>query len=306
MAAPPPVVAGAAPLIRDVTVTPGMCGYNSLFVGQIGDWTWHTVSELCGIDAFNARDESGAPTYLAFYYFHVQGSDAMHLRRFTFGERLRVLSASYGYGRESVLTLHRIALADGPAANEIDPVEFYEHPRADCMYVETFNRWITRGVARSNRDLVRSAPVDFRYEHLPTLPDQYSPRAVYHRGRTARTFDHGDGHVIVDRHTTRYRIDPTCDLNGVGLVYFAAYFSIVDTAVWRLWQVLGRDDHDYLGMRVTDERLCYLGNMEAGAEVDLTARLRRRPDGAEVVDVVIEELGTRRLIAVATLQVGAA
>lgn len=298
----------AAPVIRDVTVTPAMCGHNSLFVGQIGDWTWHTVSALCGTDAFNARDETGAPTYLAFYYFHVRGSTTMHLGRFTFGDRLRVLSASYDYGSESVLTLHRIAWSDGPAAGarEIDPEEFYDRPRDDCLYVEAFNRWVTRSVARSNRDLVRSTPVDFRHEHLPTLPDRYSPRAVYHRARTARTFDEGGGEVVVERHATTYRVDPTRDLNGVGLVYFAAYFSIVDTAVWRLWQALGRDDNDYLRLQVIDERLCYLGNVDAGTVLDLTARMRRRPDGVEVVDVLIDEHGTERPLAVATLQVGAA
>src|SRR4051794_20156326 len=167
MPAPPPVVT-TAPLVRDVTVTPAMCGYNSLFVGQVGDWTWQTVSELCGTDAFTARDETGAPTYLAFYYFHVRGSHDMHLRRLTFGDRLRVLSASYGYGSESVLTLHRIALAGAPEAGaaELDPMEFFERPLPGCLYVETFNRWVTRSVARSNRDLVRSAPADFRHEHL--------------------------------------------------------------------------------------------------------------------------------------------
>ncbi|MGC4806661.1 LnmK family bifunctional acyltransferase/decarboxylase [Micromonospora sp. DT233] len=323
MAAPPPVMTGATPLVRDITVTPAMCGYNSLFVGQVGDWTWQTVSELCGTDAFTARDETGAPTYLAFYYYHLRGSAEMHLRRFTFGDRLRVLSAAYGYGSESVLTLHRIAMADTPAARarELDPVEFYERPRADCLYVETFNRWVTRSVARSNRDLVRSTPVDFRHEHLPTLPERYSPRAVYHRARTARTFDEdfggasgggevgggaGGGELVVDGHRSTYRVDPTRDLNGVGLVYFAAYFSIVDAAVWRLWQFLGRGEDDYLAMRITDERLCYLGNADAGTTLGLTSRLRRRPSGAEVVDVVVEEHGTGRLIAVATLQVGAA
>ncbi|WP_433618266.1 LnmK family bifunctional acyltransferase/decarboxylase [Dactylosporangium sp. CA-139114] len=295
-------------LLRDITVTPAMCGHNSLFVGQVGDWTWQTVSELCGTDAFTARDETGAPTYLAFYYYHLRGSREMHLRRFTFGDRLRVLSACYGYGSESVLTLHRIALAGDPAAEaeKLDPVEFYERPHAGCLYVETFNRWVTRSAQRSNRDLVRSAPVDFRHEHLPILPERYSPRAVYHRARTARTFDEGPAEVVVDGHTTTYRLDPTRDLNGVGLVYFAAYFSIVDTAVWRLWQLLGRDEEQYLRLRLTDERVCYLGNADAGTVLTLTARLRRHADGAEVVDVVIEEQDTARLIAVATLQVGAA
>ena len=93
---------------RLVTIKPGMCGHNSLFYGQLGDWTWETVSELCDTDAFNAYNAAGQPTYLSFYYFHVRAGDALHPRSLSFGHRVEVVSRVFGFGSESVLTLHRL------------------------------------------------------------------------------------------------------------------------------------------------------------------------------------------------------
>ena len=84
----------AKSVYRRVTVKPAMSGHNSLFVGQIGDWTWDTVTALCGTNVFTATNASGAPTYLAFYYFHLRGSPVLHSAGLTFGDRLEVVSTA--------------------------------------------------------------------------------------------------------------------------------------------------------------------------------------------------------------------
>jgi probable biosynthetic protein (TIGR04098 family) len=300
----PPPPQAAAPKTRRVVVTPAMCGYNSLLVGQIGDWTWDAVSEVCGTDVLRARSASGAPSYLSFYYYRVRGSRRFHLRTPTFGDRLQVTSRVFGWGSESVMTLHRVAFA--PDGSGLDVDDFYAFDRDDCLYVENLNRWISRSDEASNRFLVPAAPPDFSQHHLPRLPDRLSPRAACHRARTELTFRDpvADPNVYVpagpEVHAD-YEVDASRDLNAVGLLYFATYFSIVDWALLRWWRSVGRDDSSFLGRVVVDQRLCYLGNADAGTVVGATVRPWRAGSG-EVVDVVLADRAGGRLLAVSTLE----
>lgn len=291
---------------RTEVVRPGMSGHNSLLVGQIGDWTWDAVSDVCGTDVLRAHNPAGMPTYLSFYYYRVRGSRQFHLRTPTFGDRLHVASQLFDFGRESVLTLHRITQSDGPVG--FGPDEFYAFDDDRALYVENYNRWIARADATSsNRDLVRSAPVDFRRHLLPPLPERYSPRPLCHRARGLLTFraGHPDGsrHVAVGpRHQARYPVDITRDINAVGLLYFAAYFSIVDGALLRLWRSLGRSDRSFLDRVVVDQQLLYLANADADCVIDATVqRFEIRGDDAhELFDVVLRD--GERVLAVSTLR----
>ena len=302
------IVVDRATVSRTEVVRPSMCGHNSLFAGQIGDWTWDAVSALCGIDVLHARDASGAPTYLSFYYYRIRGSRRFHLRTPAFGDRLRVTSTVFGFGSESVLTLHRITPARSGGTTPVDPDEFYRFGDADCLYVENFNRWVARSRDDSNENLVRSAPPGFRYEHLPVLPARYSPRDAYHRARTALSFVDTDRYrADGDELRAEYHVDPSRDLNGARLLYFASYFSIVDWALLRLWRRLGRDDRSFLDRVVVDQQLCYLGNADAGTVLTASVRRWRATEVAdgypdEAVDVVLRDRNAGRVLAVCTLR----
>jgi len=303
-------------LTRTEVVRPAMCGPNALFVGQIGDWTWDAVSALCGTDVLCARDPSGAPTYLSFYYYRIRGSRRFHRHTPSFGDRLHITTRLFGFGSESVLTLHRIARStraqdhDPPARPVLEPAEFYAFGDQDCLYVENFNRWVSRSDARTNQDLVRSSPLGFRHAHLPTLPAVYSPRLVCQLARSRLTFiaeESGEYGRVGEPLHAGYEVDPSRDLNGAGLLYFASYFSIVDWALLRLWRHLGRDDRSFLDRVVVDQQLCYLGNADAGSRIEVTMRrwlpcagdAGDRP--GEAIDVVLRERGCDRLLAVCTL-----
>jgi len=301
---------GTSSVYRRVTVKPAMSGHNSLFVGQIGDWTWDAVTALCGTNVFSAANASGAPTYLAFYYFHIRSSPTLQSARLTFGDRIEVVSTVFNFGSESILTLHRIK-KEGQgeiSAQPIDLQEFYDFPRNDCLYVETFNRWVARSREESNQDLIKSSPVDFKYAHLRSLPDRYSPRLVCGYARINNTFHDTQSleHVcVVDGFDTEYRIDITRDLNGVGLVYFAAYFSIIDGALLKLWKHLGRSPRSFLNRVVLDHKLCYFGNADIDSLLKVTLKSWRKVDdpGHEVFNAVIQDRETTRVIAVSTMQV---
>jgi probable biosynthetic protein (TIGR04098 family) len=169
--------------------------------------------------------------------------------------------------------------------------------------VENFNRWISRGRPGSNVGLVTSAPVDFRHEHLPELPGRYSPRLVYGRARATGTFHHEPGwHRHTEAFEVVYPVDASRDLNGVGLLYFASYFSIIDGALLKLWRHLGRDGRSFLDRVVLDQKLCYLGNADHDTVLRLTLDAWRGPEpDQEVIDVTMTDRG--RPLAVCTLRI---
>lgn len=147
-------------LSRRVVVSPGMCSGGSLIFGRIGDWTWEAVAAACRTNVHAARTAEGRPAYLSFYYYRVRGGKTVHPHGLTFGDELQVSSRVFQFGSRSVLTLHRLAPAElGLADLPLDPVEVYERPHPDCMYVENFNRWISRSRPDSNRGLDRKSVV---------------------------------------------------------------------------------------------------------------------------------------------------
>lgn len=287
---------------RSELVTPAMCGHNSLFVGQLGDWTWDAVSMACGINAYRAQAADGSPTYLSFYYFRIRASRQFHPLAITFGDRLRVVSKVYSHGSESVLTLHRVCYEDDTPPKAIDPDEFYRRDDPGCLYVENVNRWISRSRPDSNRDLVRASPVGFRWQHLPRLPEAYSPRPAYVHARTHGTFEPVTGE-LPEEFVVDYPVEPSRDLNGVGLLYFASYFSILDWALLRLWRHLGRTDGAFLRRRVLDHQVCYLGNADANAVIRASLVLRPSTSDVEVVDTVLRDRDTGAVLAVSTRHV---
>ncbi|MFJ8435929.1 LnmK family bifunctional acyltransferase/decarboxylase [Kitasatospora sp. NPDC094019] len=158
----------------------------------------------------------------------------------------------------------------------------HDEPHPDRLYVENVNRWVARSRPGSNRGLAEVAPPDFAHTELPRLPGRYSPRTFVGRAREAGSFHTEDPRDLVPAGPARsveYVLDVTRDLNGAGLVYFAAYFSIFDTAVHGLWRSLGRSDRSFLRRRVVDQKLGYFGNADPGAV--FTVSLRRWHDRAD-------------------------
>lgn len=293
---------------RRLRVSPGMCGHNSLFMGQVGDWTWDTVDALCGADVFNARNAAGAPSYLAFYYLHVMAGRTLHPGSLGFGDEIDVVSRLFDFGSESILALHRIGRgrAGDAAAAPLEPEEFYERPRDDCIQIESFNRWVSRRPNQGNENLVIASPPDFAHRHLPKLPERYSPRRVYDLARVHYSFVPelaGDLASATDERRTEYRIDITRDINAVGLVYFAAFFSIVDRAVLDLWRHLGRGDAAFMNRIVTDQKMTYLGNTDVDSVLVTRTRMWQAAGegGCDIINVVVCERDSERVIAVSTL-----
>jgi probable biosynthetic protein (TIGR04098 family) len=294
---------------RRVVVSPGMCSGGSLIFGCIGDWTWEAVAAACRTNVHAARTVEGEPAYLSFYYYRVRGGKVVHPHGLTFGDELEVSSRVFQFGSRSALTLHRLAPAGlRLAETPLDPAEVYELPHPDCMYAENFNRWITRSRPGSNQHLTETAPPDFAFADLPRLPNQYSPRTLVGRAREAAGFcaPAPQGFAVAGPElTVEYPLDVVRDVNGAGLVYFAAYFAIFDTALLRLWRTLGRGDDQFLQRRVTDQKVGYFGNADPGAVFSVTVRrwcAAAQPD-TEIADMALRDSVTGRLLAVTAIEI---
>ncbi|GAA1937132.1 LnmK family bifunctional acyltransferase/decarboxylase [Amycolatopsis minnesotensis] len=297
-------------LTRDVVVAPGMCSGGSLIFGRIGDWTWASVAQSCGVNVYAARTVTGDPAYLSFYYYRVRGGAVVHPHGLTFGDELTVTSRVFQLGGQSVLTLHRLApVGLFPPGEPLAAKEFYERPHPDCMYAENFNRWLARGTAGSNQGLTPLAPPDFAYEHLPVLPNEYSPRTEAGRARAEGGFHPSgpEGFAEVGQaRTSEHVLDVVRDLNGAGLMYFASYFSVFDTALLASWRALGRTDERFLRRRVIDQRIGYFGNADPGTVFAVTLRLWRdeRDPEREIADLVMRDRATGRFLAATAIETG--
>jgi probable biosynthetic protein (TIGR04098 family) len=295
-------------LARQVTVSPGMCSGGSLLFSRIGDWTWESVAQACRTNVHAARTVHGQPAYLSFYYYRVRGGKIIHPHGLSFGDELQVTSGVFQFGSQSVLTLHRLAPADRDLPDTLDPAEVYEQPHPDCMYVENLNRWISRSRPDSNQGLAEVAPADFSFTHLPRVPNEYSPRTLVGRARGASSFcvPAPDGYTAVGPELSfEYELDITRDINGAGLVYFASYFSIFDTALLRLWRSLGSSDEQFLRRRVIDQKMGYFANANPGAVFVITVRRWRsvtQPE-VEIVDMTLRDSATDVLLAVTALEI---
>ncbi|MEU9194565.1 LnmK family bifunctional acyltransferase/decarboxylase [Streptomyces hundungensis] len=300
---------GPASVRRLVTVQPGMCGSLQALVARVGDWTWETVSTVCEFDVANARDGCGAPSYLAFYYYRIASGGGLKLRQLAFGERLEVQSLVFDVGRMSVLTLHRLRRVTGSAAADgsvlFDVAEAFTRPRADSLYVENLNVWVARGETGSNVGLVRSVPPQFAEACLPKVPDAYSPRTLCAQARSEHVFADparsGWPRACPDQ-VIDHPVDLVHDVNGAGLLYFGAFFSMVEQAQLTLWRSRGRSGRSFLARSVVDARVCYLGNADLDATLRLTLRTSCNPRDPveEKTDVVVRDASTDRTIAVAS------
>jgi probable biosynthetic protein (TIGR04098 family) len=303
------MIADEGTLRRHVLVSPGMCGGGSLVYGRIGDWTWEAVAATCRTNVHAARTAEGHPAYLSFYYYRVRGGNVVHPHGLAFGDELQVTSRVFQFGSQSVLTLHRLAPASlGLADTALDPAEAYETPHPDCMYAENLNRWISRRDPGSNQALSEVVPPSFVIADLPRLPNQYSPRTLVGRARGAGGFctPAPAGFAVAGPgRSFRYALDAARDINGAGLLYFAAYFSIFDTALLRLWRALGRSDEQFLQRWVIDQKLGYFGNADPGAVFTITVRrwCSTEQPGIEIADMALRDSATDRLLAVMAVEI---
>ncbi|HET9169913.1 MAG TPA: LnmK family bifunctional acyltransferase/decarboxylase [Actinospica sp.] len=283
-------------LHRRATVELSMCGQHALFAARVGDWSWDTVSRQSGFDVLSARGRGGKPAYLAFSYLHIQAGAHLHPLGLAIGDELDVRSQAYNCGAGTVAVHHRIA-----------PAEARNRPDPNQMHIRTLNHWVHPGGHDGNPALAAAEPHGFDAAVLPPLPEGRALRAMLSRARRsgslARHFQ-PDLRLTAPEQSVVYTIDPSRDLNAAGIVYFAAYYSFIDSALLAHWRRLGRPDAAFLSRHVLDHKLCYHANAHPDTTLRITTRLLAdptRPD-EDVADVLVHDHADGRLLAMSAIR----
>jgi len=286
------------------TVWPSLAGHGTGLVARIGDWTWQAVSRQTDFDVLRADTEDGRPAYLSFHYYRVRGTANFHLRTPTFGDALTVGTKVFQSGSQSVLTLHRILLdpADDKLAT-VDSDTFWDAVGPGELRAEQINRWISHTGA-SNENLASSVPAGFSTANLDATPENAPGRRRVLAARRHGSFRPEGLTQIGEPITLEYVIDPARDLNAVGLLYFAAYFGIIDWAVGQAWATWGGDVRSFLERVVEDIELLYEGNADPSARLDVEVTRWQGAENTQYIDVMLRQ--PSRVLAVSTqlLRVG--
>jgi epothilone synthetase B len=287
---------------RSLTVPLSMSGPESRWIAAVGDWSWDFVNRHCGVNVFHARNSEGKPSYLAFCYIRMLGSHSFPCNAIPLGAELDLTSTGFRGSSESLSVVHQIRRKDAPFTSRPSYDDLLSAPDESSLHIETFNRWLVRSQEHDNADLSRSAPPEFRNEHLPPIPDALHPWRRYRPALDRLSFhcDDDPWEEAAPPAAQPYLVDPDRDLNGVSLLYFATYFD--------LFQVGARDAAIRAGLSpvmfrqraVLEQEVVYAGNANAGEQLEILSRARRHgASGATLIDVVVKRV-TGEIVAVST------
>jgi probable biosynthetic protein (TIGR04098 family) len=243
---------------------------------ELGDMHWNMLTKGLGHPSHLLRDESGQRVYATFTRFQLNSTCPFT----AYGENECVeLDASmsrYGAG---------ICFSEATVKGATDSVQ--------AMLMSTFSRF---GPAASNTSLLKGVPdipSDCPIPTLPELPEfGRDYRACREQPLAPAIFE------------CEYDIIPSHDINGVGLLYFAAYPTINDICTMRYagrssataFSTIHRDVF-YFGNSDPDDTLIYRLHDWTADEVsiEMRASLSRKSDGNLIARIFTRKVRSNRI-----------
>jgi probable biosynthetic protein (TIGR04098 family) len=195
---------------------------------EAGDVHWQMLTSALGAKSSNIVDQSGARLYATFTRLRYRSSAP--LRDIKIDMHLELSSSINRFG--AGMFFSKTTMAAGPAKIGFD-------------VATSFSRFGEHG---ANTSLIKgqpNLPEGFAIPSLGALPDFVED---YRRLRTEEL-----GPTIFE---TEYEIMPQHDINGVGLIYFAAYPNIADICLMRY---LG-GAHAAMEWSPLERDVCYFAN----------------------------------------------
>lgn len=185
----------------------------SWLMKEIGDCHWHMLCEDLGLKSNEIYDESGNRLYATFVRIKTESS--CNLKDYQENDLLEIEGAIQRLG--SSLYFSQIDLS-------------CQEKSIKCSLATTFS---TRESGADNSKMTRGVPCAANDEVIIKISDmpkhildivKLKKSAIHTISVSDHTFDLTD-EVIFE---TSYKINPYTDINGVGLLYFAAYPLIND------------------------------------------------------------------------------
>jgi probable biosynthetic protein (TIGR04098 family) len=243
---------------------------------SLGHHRWEQLQELGGVRSADIRDDAGSRLYATFYFLEVHFSPDRPLSHYGENDRVEFTSDLVHYER---------AYLDGRYTMAGEPEQWI---RASNVFI-----YQERGPSK----LSLSTPETVDFSRIPEFESAPDSLALCREARAAGGFfgrEPDDVDLYDGARPFVYQIDADRDLNGAGLVYFANFLSILDSAER---SVLANLDEpvpaDILDARSTyRRRIGYFGNAQSTDQlrVSLTARARvfRRAGGGKAVDLAFD------------------
>ncbi len=172
---------------------------------EVGDIHWAMIADFLGQPTGAIRDETGARLYATFTRIRIEAES--HLRGFSENDEVALDSRLERFGASFYFGEHELA---GPAA------------RLRAQTMSTFAKYGERG---ANTSLIKGAPVLPESGAIPAL-GAFPDFGAEYRARRA-------GEEAAPIWECDYEIQGPHDINGVGLLYFAAYPLIADICIAR-------------------------------------------------------------------------
>lgn len=248
------------------------------YLKEIGDMHWRTIASSLDVPSDRILDQMGNRLYATFV--RIRFSSTHSLQTFKENDPLRISSELSRFGN-FFLSMNTVKSGDKK------------------MNAELVTSFVARG--SRNSDLLKSVPVEQPknamkvYTEVPKLVEEYH----LVRKNQIKTFNFSEEVIFEDT----YQLDPFHDLNGVGLLYFAAYPHIFDvcernymrsrepTQDWAFSaSTLSRDIY-YLGNAdLADEILYRLRSCsETNGVITFVSELIRKSDGKRVSLCIVQK-----------------
>lgn len=238
----------------------------SWLLKHLGDLHWRLVGRALRTRPSEISDSLGNRLYPTFT--RVRFAANSPLAHFGEGERLRFRAALSRFGAG-------IFFAD----------IFIEGEAGRSIEAQLMSSFAQRG-AEGNRALLRAQPVLPEPCAAPALPEMPPFGLAYQQQRQARDAER----PILGR--CGYELMPHYDINGVGLLYYAAYPMIADSCHMR---VSGTGAAAAMALSTIERDICYFANADIGAALEW--RLHRDEAGASESSIVRDDGTVMALIA---------
>jgi probable biosynthetic protein (TIGR04098 family) len=255
-----------------------------------GDLHWQALCAQCGVSSDELRDAAGArlyPTFLAVRARYLRPlSSVRENDRLVAGVDLGWRARGYAHSR--------VQLTDGPNRLELEMLTMLAARSSDTGELRA-SLPVTVGNPHAGRDAVPA----------PGLVDlaKAARQQVRHHDAFAGSVLGRHSHERPPLGTISYEPSPYADFNGAGLLYFASYVAIVDTAERQVARTLGwagasvdwalststvRRDIFYYANIALGQKVCsQVMSIERSAELVTThTRLVREADGLLMADVI--------------------
>lgn len=167
---------------------------------ELGDVHWDMITTFLRAPSSAIRDDLGDRLYATFTRFRLQASPT--LRAFRENAALEIASSLERFGGSMFFSKHEIGTDDAAC---------------HATVMSTFAKYGERG---KNTSLIKGSPTLIDPETVPSLAE-FPEFGTEYRARRTRDPD-------TSIFECEYEILPPHDINGVGLLYFAAYPTIFD------------------------------------------------------------------------------